>query len=377
MTSPADVAIVGGGVIGCSVAYHAARRGARVVLFEAEGVGTGASGAAAGMLAAQGEAHEPGPLLDLMLKSRALHGPLSKALHDETGLDVEHVHAGSLHVAVGEDSREKLAAKYSLQREQNLPAEWLSADEAREMEPALPVDLTAGLYLPEDAQVNSPRLVRALAFAARSRGARIEEVTRVTGFLTEGSRVTGVETPLGTFPAGAVVLAGGVFGSSLSRELGVRLPIHPVKGEILTARPDPAPIRANVWSSRCYLVPKRDGRVIVGATEEPDVYDRRPTLGGVADLSGAAAETIPALARAPFESAWGGLRPGTPDGYPIIGPTEDWEGLLLSTGHYRNGVLLAPITGDAIAALALKEESPVNVSPFSPGRFADHARGSG
>jgi glycine oxidase len=165
--------------------------------------------------------------------------------------------------------------------------------------------------------------------------------------------------------------------SSLSRDLGVRLPVHPVKGEILTARTDPAPIKANVWSSRCYLVPKRDGRVIVGATEGPGIYDRRPTQGGVADLSGAAVETVPALARAPFGGAWGGLRPGTPDGRPIIGPTEDWQGLLFATDHYRNGVLLAPITGEAIAALALEEEPPVDVSPLLPGRFAEHARGSG
>lgn len=374
MNQPADVAVVGGGIIGCSVAYHAARRGARVVLFEAEGVGTGASGAAAGMLAAQSEAHKQGTFLDMMVKSRALHGPLSEALYDETGLDVEHVRAGSLHVAFDEDSRKKLTAKYSLQREQNLAAEWLGADEVRKLEPSLPLDLLSALYLPEDAQVNSPRLVRALAFAARSRGARIEEATRVTGFLTEGSRVTGVETPLGTFPAGAVVLAGGVFGSSLSKELGVHLPIHPVKGEILIVKSGPTPIKANVWGSRCYLVPKRDGRVIVGATEEPGVYDPQPTLGGVGELSRAATKTIPALARAPFESAWGGLRPGTPDGRPVIGPVEDWEGLLLATGHYRNGVLLAPITGEAIAALALKEESPEDVSPLSPGRFADHAR---
>ncbi|MDP8952405.1 MAG: glycine oxidase ThiO [Actinomycetota bacterium] len=377
MSPAADVAIVGGGIIGCSVAYYAARRGARVVLFEAERIGAGASGAAAGMLAAESEAYDPGPFLNLLLKSRALHEPLSEALYDETGLDVEYVRAGSLHVAPDESSRGNLAARYSWQKEQGLPAEWLDTDEARRLEPALPSDLAAGLYLPEEAQVNSPRLVRALAFAARARGAGIEEATPVTGLLTEGSRVTGVETLLGNVPAGAVVLAGGVLGAALSEELGVRLPVHPVKGEILAVRADPAPITANVWGSRCYLVPKRDGRVIVGATEEPGVYDRRPTLGGVADLSEAALNTVPSLARAPFESAWGGLRPGTPDERPILGPLEGWEGALIATGTYRNGVLLAPIVGESIAALALREEPPVDISPLSPERFTAHARGAG
>lgn len=376
MSSTADVAIVGGGVIGCSVAYYAARRGARVVLLEADRIGTGASGAAAGMLAAESEAQDPGPSLDLMLKSRALHEPLSGELFEETGLDVEHVQAGSLHVAPDESSRENLAVRYSWQKEQGLPAEWLDADEARKLEPALPPDVGAGLYLPEEAQVNSPRLVRALAFAARSRGAGIEEATPVTGLLTEGSRVTGVETMLGAFSAGAVVLAGGVLGSPLSEELGVRLPVHPVKGEILAVRADPAPMRANVWGSRCYLVPKKDGRVIIGATEEPGVYDRRPTLGGVADLSEAAVTTIPSLARAPFESTWGGLRPGTPDDRPILGPLEGWGGVLVATGTYRNGVLLAPIVGESIAALALGEEPPVHMSSLSPERFT-HARDAG
>lgn len=373
----ADVAIVGGGVIGCSVAYHAARRGARVALFEAEGIGTGASGAAAGMLAAQSEAHGPGPLLDLLLAGRKLHEPLSEELFEETGHDVEYVRAGALHGASDEPSREDLAARYSWQREQGWPAEWLDADEARELEPALSPQITAALFLPEDGQLNPPRLVQALAQAARSRGARMEEASPITGFSTEADRVTGVRTSRGTLSAGTVVLAGGAHSPTLAGELGVALPVRPVKGDILSVEANPAPIKANVWNAGYYLVPKKSGRVIVGATEEPGVYDRRPTLGGVSDLSGAAVETIPDLAQAPFGGAWGGLRPGTPDDRPIIGPAEGWNGLLISTGHYRNGVLLAHITGEVIAALVLGEEPPVDISPYAPGRFAAHARGAG
>lgn len=128
-----------------------------------------------------------------------------------------------------------------------------------------------------------------------------------------------------------------------------------------------------MWNSACYVVRKWDGRVVVGATEEPGVYDRRPTLGGVAYLSRAAANLVPKLSCAPFASAWGGLRPGTPHGKPILGPVEGWEGLFLATGHYRNGVLLSPVTAESIAALALGESSPFDISPFLHGRFAESA----
>ena len=360
-----DVAVVGGGVIGCSVAYHAARSGARVALLEAEKVGAGASGAAAGMLAAQAEAHEPGPFLNLLLASRELHKPLGEQLYEETSLDPEYVWAGTLNAAQDAVDEEALAEQYSWQKRLDLPARWMDAEEARDLEPALSPEVSAALYLPEDGQVNSPRFVQALALAAALKGVAIEEFTRVTGFEVEGERVTGVRTTQGMVPAGAVVLAGGASSGLLSAELGLRLPVHPVKGEILSVKARPALTKANVWGSRCYVVSKRDGRMVVGATVEPGVHDRRPTLGGVARLSSAAVELIPELRHAPFGSVWGGLRPGSPNGQPILGPVEGLECLLLATGHYRNGVLLAPITGEVVAALALGETSPVDTGPFS------------
>lgn len=373
MAPAVDVAIVGGGIIGCSVAYHAARRGARVALVEAEQIGSGASGAAAGMLNAQAEAHEPGPFLDLLLSSRRLHEPLGEELYEATGLDPEYVWAGTLRVATHEASRATFAAEYSWQRERGLAARWLDADEVRKLEPNLSPKSVAALYLPEDGQVNPPRLVQALALGAALGGARVMEATRVEGLMVEGRRVTGIRTGWGKIMAGAVVLAGGASSPLLSRELGVHLPVHPVKGEILAVNAQPAPVRTNVWDSECYVVPKRDGRVVAGATEEPGVYDRRPTLGGVAYLSRAAANLVPKLSCAPFASAWGGLRPSTPDGKPILGSVEGWEGLFLATGHYRNGVLLSAVTGESIAALALGESSPFDISPFSHGRFAESA----
>lgn len=363
---PVDLAVVGGGVIGCSAAYHAARRGARVVLLEAERLGAGASGAAAGMLNAQAEARGEDAFLRLLLKGRERHRSFAEELRDAGGPDPEYVWEGTLRVATEERFAAELRRTYSWQREAGLPARWLSGEEARELEPNLSRGALAALYLPEDGQVNSPRLVHALAQAGARLGVRFLEAARVTGFAVAGERVTGVRTARGEeVSAGCVVLAGGAASALLAGELGLRLPVSPVKGEIISVAALPAPVTANVWDDRCYLVPKRDGRVVIGATQEPGVYDRRPTLGGVAALSGAAVGLVPALSGAPFLNAWGGLRPGTPDGRPVLGPAGGWEGLLIATGHHRNGVLLAPITGEIVASLALGERPPVDIAPFS------------
>jgi glycine oxidase len=261
MQRSVDVAVVGGGVIGCSVAYHAARRGAKVALFEAKSIGSGASGAAAGMLNAQAEARKPGPFLDLLLKSREMHKPLSEELYEETGLDPEHVWSGTLRVALDGRFAEELADVYSWQKEAGLFVRWLDGEEARELEPGLSPAAIAALYMPGEGQVNSPRFVQALALAAIQQGAEVTEYERVVGLSTEQGKVTGVRTVREDVPAASVVLAGGSTSGSLLREIGLDLPVHPVKGEVLTVMARTAAVEANVWNDRCYLVPKRDGRV--------------------------------------------------------------------------------------------------------------------
>lgn len=371
MIPPVDVAVVGGGVIGCSVAYQAARRGARVALFEAEQIGSGASEAAAGMLAAQTEAAGPGPFLDLLMLGRNHHRKFGEEIYESSGLDPEYIWDGMLRIASEADSRETLHVRYSWQKEEGLSARWIGAGEARELEPALSPDISAALYLPDEGQVNSPRLVRSLAAGAASLGVSIMVATRATGFLTNRRMVTGLETTQGKVSAGTVVLAGGATSAALARKLGISLPVHPVQGDILAVNTGLAPIKSTVWGDRCYTVPKRDGRVVIGATEEPGIYDRRPTLGGVSRLSDAAINLIPDLYHAAFDTAWGGLRPGTPDGEPILGPVEECDNLLLATGHYRNGVLLSLITGEIISALAENEPPPVDTSPFLLDRFME------
>ena len=365
MNKLADVAIIGGGAIGCSVAYHAAARGAQVTLLEAEELGSGSSAALAGMLSGQGEREKPGPLRDFLVQGREYHRTFAQDLYEVTGLDPGYVWDGALRTAIDETSKEKLLEEHSWHEEGNLSSEWLSGDQVRELEPALSPEIIAGLYLPEDGQVNPRPLVRALALGAVSRGAEIYEATRVTGFLRDGDQVIGVHTTQGGVSAGLVVLAAGAYSDVLSGQLGLRLPAYPLKGQLLVLNTCSVPIKANIWGfGNFYVVPKKDGRVIVGATEESDVYDPRPTLGGVSELSRHGLGLVPGLAEALFVDTWGGLRPATPSGNPILGPVDGLDGLLLATGHFRNGVLLSAITGKIISALALGESSPMDISPF-------------
>lgn len=367
MREKADVAVIGGGVVGCAIAYSAARRGASVILLESDELGGGSSGALAGMLSGQGEAEPPGPLFDLLVAGREYHRQIGDKLREASGVDPGYVWDGALGTASDAASEERLAAQYREQAGAGLSVRWLTAEEARELEPELSEEVRAGLHMPDDGHVNPSQLLQAFVSGATGLGARLREATRVTGFLSSGRRVTGVRTTEGEISAGAVVLAAGAYSGLLSGQLGLRLPLFPMKGEILVARLRPSPVKATVWGAdKLYLVPKRDGRLIVGATEEPGVHDRRPTVGGVAALARAATGLLPALGGARFERAWGGLRPATPTGAPILGPVPDREGLFVAAGHTRNGVLLSAITGESIAALALGEPSPVDISTFLP-----------
>ncbi|WP_162924661.1 glycine oxidase ThiO [Rubrobacter indicoceani] len=369
--SAPEVAIVGGGIIGVSVAYYAAKRGASVALFEAGTLSSGASGAAAGMLNAQAEAHSPGAMLDLMLRSREMHHDLGPELYEATGLDPEHVWAGTLRIAMDDEFAARLKKSHGWQTKRGLAAKLLSGDDARSLEAHISDEALAGLFLPDDGQVNPRRLVAALAFAARRNGAYIAEHTPVRRLILTGDAVGGVVTDAGEVSAGCVVLAGGFATGALLAPLGVEVPVFPVRGETVTLGDAAHHLGANVWDAGCYIVPKRDGRVVIGATEDPGNPDRRPTLGGVSQLSSAAVKLLPGLSDATFSGAWGGLRPGTPDESPILGGAGGPDGLLLATGTYRNGILLSPAVGASVAALAVGEEPETDLSPFALSRFSE------
>ncbi|MCS7002543.1 MAG: glycine oxidase ThiO, partial [Dehalococcoidia bacterium] len=325
-----------------------------------------ASSAAAGMLAPGAEAAEPGPFLALGLRALGMHRALAAALQDETGIAVEYVPSGVLRPARADDHGHALRSRIGWLQAAGATCAWLDADALRDGEPNLAEDCVGGLLLPNEGHVLPTRLTEALAAAAVRAGARIQEGAPVTGLLRAGDRVVGVKTAFGDQPAGVVVLAAGAWSSLVAHDLAW-LPVAPVKGQILSLQPRTPVISRVVFGPDVYLVPRLDGTVTVGATVERVGYDTTITAAGVASLLTSAVAIVPALSGAAFVRAWSGLRPAAPDPLPIIGPVMD--GLIAATGHYRNGILLAPLTAELVAAYALGEALPPLAEAVSPRRF--------
>jgi glycine oxidase len=339
-------------------------------------VAAGASGVAAGMLAPQVEAPFADPFFELALQGRASHAPLAEELFDAVGLDVEYRRSGVLRVARTEAERADLVRQQRWQSARGLAAEWVESAELGQREPLLAGVagrlLAGGLWLPDEAQVRSPRLVQALAMGAMKYGATVLEGTWATGLERRGGRVTGVQTSTGIVHGETIVLAAGVWSGDLARTASLDLPVQPVKGQVLSVRGLGRSPRQVLWAGECYLVPRPDGEIVLGATEEEGNFDARPTLAGLNRLTEAALEVVPAVGSFTVEGMWAGLRPAAPDRRPIIGWAPELDGLMIATAHYRNGVLLGPLTGQVVArAIAAGDGSldPMFAS-FGPARFA-------
>jgi glycine oxidase len=325
------------------------------------------------MLAPQVEAPFADAFFELALQGRAMHAPLAEQLMQDVGLDVEYRQTGILRVARTEAERADLQRQHRWQSARGLAADWVESDDLGRREPLLKGVagrlLAGGLWLPDEAQVRSPRLVQALAMAAAKHGAQFLEGTWAVG-LVGNNRITGVATSNGVIHADAVILAAGVWSPDLTRALGFQLPVVPVKGQVMSLRGLGASPKHVLWSGECYLVPRPDGEVLLGATEEEGNYDARPTLAGVNRLTEAALEVVPAVGGCVVDGVWAGLRPAAPDRHPIVGWAPGLDGLLLATAHYRNGVLLGPLTGQRVADMALHGTPAPEFEPFGPRRFA-------
>jgi glycine oxidase len=371
MAAP-DVIIVGGGAIGCAIAYYLAQAGARVTILERGEVGGEASGASAGILAPLELSLERGPLLDLCLASLELHPSLADALRQETDIDVEYLRSGILRVALSDEDAGDLHALVQGQRPRGV-MEWVDAEALRRLEPRLAA-ARGGVYSPQYHQVNAHRLTQALAQAAVARGAALRQGVAVTGFVTDGPRVTGVRTGDGRMMAGQVVLAAGSWTAALGRRLGLMLPVKPMRGQMLAFPDSSSPLRhILLGEDGGYLAPKANGFLFVGATVEDVGFRRNTTAKGLAGLRRMAATLVPSLAYAEVASDWAGLRPGSPDDLPILGPVPGWEGLSVASGHFRKGILLAPITGRLMAQWLTQGRTEMSLQPFSPARFAASA----
>jgi glycine oxidase len=367
------VAVIGAGVCGLGIAWRLAQRGVRVSVFDKGAAGQGASHAAAGMLAACAEA-EPGEeaLVALGRASQALWPSFAAELLAATGIDVELRQEGTLLVALTADDQARLTHDLGFQKGLGLPLSWISAAEARRREPHLGARLAGAVASPEDHQVENRRLAAALGAAARGAGVAIHEQTAVVRVLVAAGRATGVQLADGTkVAADAVVLAAGAWSRQIEGiDAGTLPPVRPIKGQMLALRMDAAAplIRHVIWGPNIYLVPRRDGRLILGATVEEKGFDTTLTAGGILSLLEAAWRVVPAIEELPIDEMWVGHRPGSRDDAPILGPSLI-DGLVYATGHHRNGILLAPITADTIARLVLDGVVDATIRPLGMERF--------
>jgi glycine oxidase len=374
-----DAVVVGGGVIGLACAWRAARRGARVRVLERDEVGAGASRVAAGMLAPVGEASwgEEGHMR-LALASARSWPSFAAELAADSELEVGYQDSGALYVALDRDDADELQRRFELMESLDLGAEWLRPRMCRELEPGLSPACAAGIHAPRDGAVDPSTLLPSLRAATERAGGEIVAEAEVADALIEDGRLVGVITPDGRdHRAHHVVLATGAWsGAATWLPPEARPPVRPVKGQILTLRgalEQPLCSRI-VATERVYVVPRPDGRVVVGATVEERGFDVQVTAGGVHELLREAYRVLPDVAELELVETRAGLRPGTPDNAPLIGPGAI-DGLVLATGHYRNGILMAPVTADAIAAQLVSEPPPNDVRVAHPGRFGKGAPG--
>ena len=349
----ADVIVVGGGVIGLACAWRAAQRGLDVVVLERDQPGAGASGVAAGMLAPVGEATwGEDRLLELALASHRLWPEFAEELAEASGREIGYLPLGALHVALDRDEAAELRRRYELMRVHELDADWLGPTACRELEPGLGPGGHGGVYAPHEAAVDPRQLVGALALAFARAGGAVEPA-EVTEAVLERERLAGVRTADGgEVRADAVVLAAGAWSAAAWLPEEARPAVRPVKGQILTlAGPASRPVcRRIVASERLYAVPRDDGRLVLGATVEEQGFDLRVTAGAVHELLREGYRMLPEIAELELVETIAGLRPTTPDNLPLVGPGAI-DGLVLATGHFRNGILLAPLTGERIAAV--------------------------
>jgi len=350
-----DLLVVGGGVIGLSCAWRLAQRGARVAVLERGEPGGGATRVAAGMLAPVGELTFGEPeLLELTLAAAKLYPEFVAEIEAATGTRTGYEPLGALHVALDRDEAAQLRRVHDLQRSLELEAEWLPPRRCRELEPGLTPSFHGGVFAAGEAAVDPRALTEVLVAAASGEGVEVLGGTEVAESVFEGERLVGARTSAGEeLRAETVVLAGGAWSGNaewLSAE--ARPPVRPVKGQVVELRSrGEEPVAHHILASeRVYLVPRNDGRLVIGATVEEMGYDTAVTAGGVHELLREAYRLLPDVAEMEWVGATAGLRPGTPNNLPLVGPGAI-DGLVLATGHFRNGILLAPLAAQAVADL--------------------------
>ena len=369
MATGPSVLVIGGGIIGCASALELARRGCRVTVLERGTPGGEASSAAAGLLAPFGSSPELDPFHRLAVESWRLYPRVAAELRESTGIDVEHVTAGTLHpIATPADLEDARARSgWPLADEQGV--EVVEGADLAALEPALAKDVTAACLVRGDQWVNNQRLATAYALAAAARGVTVRTGVEVGRILLERGRAVGVLADGERLTADAVLLAAGAWSGALASRLGGRLPVGPVRGQMLAVSNVPVLISHAIHDDEIYLIPRPSGELLIGATIERVGFERAVTPDGLGGLIAQAVALVPEIGRRPITRSWCGFRPATPDGLPVLGPWPDVAGLFVATGHYRNGILLAPITAAVMADCIVDGKAPDSITPFLPQRF--------
>ncbi|WP_282936796.1 glycine oxidase ThiO [Paenibacillus sp. RC67] len=365
MNSTTSAIIVGGGIIGSTIALDLIRAGVHCTLIEKGALLQEASTAAAGMLGAQVEIHQPGAFYELCRLSQQVYPEWAKELEHLSGVSPQYIDQGILRIAWNEEDEHELRSRLEWIQD----AVWMEAAAMREWEPSIATNVRGGMYFPKDHQVHPVHLAKALQAALYKQDCDIREWTPVFNLIERGGRVVGVRTSEGELYADQVILCAGAWSHALTEPLGFQLPMFPSKGQCISVKTSAPIIKKTIFTKGCYIVPKQDGSMLIGATQEEAGFDKRCHVSAVSALHTKATTLLPALEQAELISTWAGLRPGTRDGLPYLGTSSKLPGLIYSTGHYRNGILLAPGTGKLVRQLVLGQKPDMDLSAFAPDRI--------
>jgi glycine oxidase len=372
-----DILILGGGIIGMSIARELAGNGLSVRILERHQPGREASWASAGMLAPQGELSE-GAFQKLCLESNRRYPAYRISVEEETGIKCYHREAGTMALAITDEDEDEFRHTYESQKKDGLEVEWISGDDARKKEPELSQFVRGGMYLPGDRHVENRLLVPALEKSCRMRGVDIISGAQVIKINSNNKKVTGVSTIIGDFTANIVINTAGAWSATIDvPDESLRPPVFPVRGQMMAIElPTPKFLSHVIRSPRSYMVPRHDSRLFLGATMEEVGFNKSNTVWGIHKLLCGAKELLPNLDKCTIIETWSGLRPGCADNHPILGYTS-LDGYIMATGMFRNGLLLTPVISQTIADLIISGTTPAIIAPFSIERFANGTSTSG
>ena len=370
MAQTIDVVIIGGGVIGCSIAYQLSKSGIQVSVLERDEIASEASRAAAGLLSPAEVLTGPKAVADLFLASWSMTANVVKEIEAASGVQVEYFQTGALHVLKDADDLTVLSRYAEIWQAQGADVRWLMGEHVAQYEPLLDRTFSTALYVSDTVSIRPRLMTMAYAGAARKFGARFYEHTEVAGFQQQSGKVMGIQTSQGqTIACDRVVIATGAWSQPVGSWLGLNIPVFPARGQILSLRQPVTAIKHTIIGNGVYIVPKIDQTIYVGATIERAGFDKSNTAGGITSLLSRAIQLAPELEHTTIADMWAGLRPWSQDSYPILGKAPGWENVFLATGHGPGGFELSAITGKTIAQLITSGQPPELIQPFGLERF--------